>query len=61
MKEGCELNMLTKNKLSEMKDQLNVHYSWDQGIIVKVSKSKKLLNELEKYGITAWFSMYRGR
>lgn len=44
MKEGCELNMLTKNKLSEMKDQLNVHYSWDQGIIVKVSKSKKLLN-----------------
>jgi hypothetical protein len=44
-----------------MKDQLCIHYSYDQGIIVKISKSKKLRDELEKYGITAWFSMYRGR
>jgi len=61
MKDGCEFNMLTKNKLSEMREQLSVHFSSDQGIIIKISKSKRLRDELEKYGIISWFNMYRGR
>lgn len=44
-----------------MKDQLSIRYSYDQGKIVKISKSKKLKDDLENHGIYAWFSMYRGR
>ena len=59
MKEGCDLNSLIKNKLFELHQQLCIYHSTDQGLIVKMSKSKKLREELEKYGITAWFRWYR--
>ncbi len=39
MKEGSELNMLSKNKLLSLKEQLNVLNAYDQGLIAKISNS----------------------
>ena len=46
MKEGTDLNMLTRNRLFEMRDQLNILNSWDTGLIIKLSNSAKLREEL---------------
>lgn len=61
MKEGSELNMLCKNKLFSLKEQLNVLNSYDRGVIVKISNSELLKELLEKEGITSWFKVYRSR
>lgn len=42
MKEGYELNMLTKNKLFELRDRLIILNSRDQGLITKLSCSAYL-------------------
>lgn len=59
MKEGCELNMLTRNSLFGMRDQLNIYRSWDEGLTLKVKNSLKLREDLNRYGISTIFRRYR--
>lgn len=61
MKESGELNMLSRNKLFQMRQQLNVLHSSDQGLIVKIRNSNKLASQLESKDIYSLFKFYRGR
>jgi hypothetical protein len=60
MREGYDLNMLCRNKLDEMRNQLSFFIERDQNTLTMFKTSQKLIDTLSKAAVRVQIMMLRG-
>lgn len=55
-----ELNLICRNKLTDMNHKLSIFYGRQKNLIVILSASGKLQKKLADMGVNVWFRCFRG-